>query len=188
MITTPIFVITLEHRKDRQETVKSTLDVAGVDYKFIFSSRIEQEKKFHAMSKITAIEVAIWSSHVKALHEMLNTESQWALIFEDDFILKPRGLTLLSDNNILNSVIETVSDHYSMLQIGFLENSHSSKRSYVLAKTFKIIFRYNRFDLRSLINNFRFLGIKNGNKKTIVPNLWRGAGRRHNTTRHGTHI
>jgi len=164
MVTIPIFVITLEHRKDRQETVKSTLDLAGVDYQFIFSSRSEQEKNFQAMSKITAIEVAIWDSHVKAMLEMLKTESQWALIFEDDFILRPRGLALLENNEILDSLIESVSGQYSIFQIGFLENSQSSKHSYFLAKTFKLIFRYNRFDLRSLINNFRFLGFKNGDK------------------------
>jgi len=163
MNRTPIFVITLEHRKDRQEIAAASLNDAGVSFQFSVSSRSEQLKKFEAMPKATQIEVAIWGAHHKALKSMLKTDSRWALILEDDFILQELGFDLLKNQNAIDEILESVSPHYSILQIGFLENSKRGKIFTLLASTFRFFFRFNRFDFRSYLNHFRFLGLKDGN-------------------------
>jgi GR25 family glycosyltransferase involved in LPS biosynthesis len=158
MIKTPFFVLSLENRKDRQETVNSALQDLGVSFQFIFSNKSENIK-YNAMLKATQIEVAIWSSHIKALHAMLETESEWCLILEDDFILKSKGINFIKDQKAINSMLESLNGRYSIFQVGFIENSYSSKRSHVLGIIFRTLFHTNRFDLRSYLNNLRYLGV-----------------------------
>jgi GR25 family glycosyltransferase involved in LPS biosynthesis len=160
---TPIFVITLEHRKDRQDAATTSLNQAGIRFQFSVSSRGEQLENFEAMQKASQIEVAIWGAHVKALKSMLETESKWALILEDDFIIQELGFDLLKNQNAIDRILESVSPYYSILQIGYLENSIRGKTLTFIACTFRFFFRFNRFDLRSYLNHFRFLGFKDGN-------------------------
>jgi GR25 family glycosyltransferase involved in LPS biosynthesis len=163
MVEIPVYVLSLENRIDRQKSVSKALNESGIGFQFILSSKSDNTK-FEAMSKITQIEVAIWSSHVKALKAMLGTASSWALVLEDDFLFEESGLRFLKNQQIIHSTLDSLSGHYSILQIGFLENSKSSKKNYLLAKGFKLIFRFNRFDFRSYLNNFRHLGFKNASK------------------------
>ena len=162
MNRTPIFVITLEHRKDRQDAATTSLNQAGISFQFSVSSRSEQLEKFESMPKATQIEVAIWGAHVKALKSMLETESEWALILEDDFVIQELGFDLLKNQKAIDIILESIGVHYSILQIGFLENSKRRKLMILPAQAFKLFFRFNRFDLRSYLNNFRLLGFKNG--------------------------
>ena len=159
----PIYVLTLENRRDRQEVVTTSLQEVGVSFQFIFSSKGDNQN-FNAMPKTSQIEVAIWSSHVRALHEMLQTDSQWGLILEDDFTLKAPAVDLFKNQKTIDFILKSLTDQYSILQIGFLENSHSSKLSRIFGQIFKAIFRQNRFDLRSYLNNFRYLRIRETNK------------------------
>ena len=159
----PVFVLTLEHRTDRQESARISLDQAGVDFTYIISKRSEDQKKFKAMEMATQIEVAIWGSHVKAFQALLHTESQWGLIFEDDFLLTEAGLDLLRNQEKIDSILESIGNYYSILQIGFLENSERFGLRRLVANVFKMIFRLNRFDFRSYVLNLRYLGFKNRN-------------------------
>jgi hypothetical protein len=161
---TPIFVITLEHRTDRQQSARISLNQAGVDFRFIVSRKSEEQGKSTAMKMATQVEIAIWGSHVKALRALLGTDSQWGLILEDDFVLTEPGLAFLKNQNKINSILESISSHYSIMQIGFLENSKGSRRTIVFAKIFHLVFRFNRFDFRGYINNLRYLGFQKRNE------------------------
>jgi GR25 family glycosyltransferase involved in LPS biosynthesis len=158
MIKIPIFVLTLENRRDRQETVTTSLEEVGVSFQFTYSNKNENTQ-YEPMLKATQIEVAIWASHIKALQALLETDSQWGLILEDDFTLLPQGIDLLKNQNSINAILESLSDDYSILQIGFLENSYSSNSRKAVGILFKILFQFNRFDLRSRLDNFRYLGL-----------------------------
>jgi GR25 family glycosyltransferase involved in LPS biosynthesis len=158
---TPIFVLTLEHRTDRQKSVQSSLNQVGTGFTYIISNKNEDQKSYEAMKMATQIEVAIWGSHVKAFQALLNTEAQWGLILEDDFLLTEAGLDLLQHQERIDSILESIGNYYSILQIGFLENSARFGLRSLMAKVFKIIFRFNRFDFRSHVLNLRYLGFKN---------------------------
>ena len=160
MTKTPTFVITLDHRRDRQESATATLNHAGVNFNFIVSNQVEDMKRYEATKKITQIEVAIWGSHVKALQAFLETDSQWGLIFEDDFLLTEEGFNLLRNQNDVDFILSNLGDCYSILQIGFLENSQKSGYASLAAKMFRLVFRFNRFDLRSYVNHLRYAGFK----------------------------
>jgi GR25 family glycosyltransferase involved in LPS biosynthesis len=159
-MNTPIYVLTLENRLDRQESATKSLLELNTEFHFVFSSKRENVK-FQAMERTTQIEVAIWGSHVRALQEMLKTNARWGLILEDDFVIKNSSVSVLKNSETIDSVLSNIENHYSILQIGFLENTYSNKRSYILGRFFKILFRYNRFDLMGYLKNLQHLGLKN---------------------------
>jgi len=159
----PIFVLTLEHRTDRQESAQISLDKAEVEFSYIISKKSEDKEKFRAMEMATQIEVAIWGSHIKALQALLETKSQWALVLEDDFILTETVLELLQNQKRIDSILKTIGNHYSILQIGYLENTGRTGPRRLVANVFKWIFGFNRFDFRSYTQNLIYLGFKNRN-------------------------
>jgi len=155
------FVLSLEHRRDRQESAARQLVQAKVNYDFILSKQNEDFKKYKATAKITQIELSIWGSHVRALKAFLETSADWALIFEDDFSLTTQGVELLQSGELLNTVLPAIGDKYSMLQIGFLGNSKKTGLEKILASLFRFLFRFNRFDFRSFLKHISHVGLKN---------------------------
>jgi GR25 family glycosyltransferase involved in LPS biosynthesis len=172
MTNIPTFVLTLENRIDRQESVKRLLKEVDLDFKFIFSSKTDNSK-FNAMSKTTQIEVAIWDSHIRAMRAMLDTESNWCLILEDDFEIKESGKFFLKNRNNIDLILENLEPFYSIFQIGSLENTYSLRSSYILSRIYRAIFRSNRFDFISHLKNSRYMSY---NKRTNVNKILKKCG------------
>ena len=163
MFNIPIYIITLDFRKDRQDRIKSALIARGVNSEFIYSSKLENDN-FQALPKATQIEVAIWNSHVKAMRKLNSSESQWALILEDDALIENTSLKFL--NSQVHEFISILGEDFGIIQIGWIPNSENKGFRHLPVKVFKAIFGLNRFDLKSKIRFILGFGVRDFRRKT----------------------
>jgi hypothetical protein len=105
------FVINLDSRKDRWDSVLSQRDLLSMPLNRISAVTTEQLSDRDVQYAAPGV-AATWLSHKKAAREFLATDHQYALILEDDFqLVKPLEfptIEWLSNNNV------------DFLQIGFL--------------------------------------------------------------------
>jgi GR25 family glycosyltransferase involved in LPS biosynthesis len=81
------FVINLSARTDRWNSVEKQGDALGIPL-----TRVDAISKDDAFSEpfVTSAVAAAWYSHRKAMKLFLETDDEYALILEDDFILQSR--------------------------------------------------------------------------------------------------
>lgn len=81
------YVINLNSRKDRWESVEKQIQSLGVPL-----IRVEAVSKNDVLVEpfVTSAVAAAWYSHKKAMSLFLGTQDEYALILEDDFLLQAR--------------------------------------------------------------------------------------------------
>jgi len=81
------FVINLNSRTDRWNSVEKQSEALGIPL-----TRVEAISKDEVLSEpfVTSAVAAAWNSHKKAMKLFLETDDEYALILEDDFILQSR--------------------------------------------------------------------------------------------------
>ena len=156
MTNIPIYILTLESRADRQDRIRKDLDQLQVNYEFIYSKKRDNQN-FAPLPMANQTEVAIWHSHVCAMRRLLLTTQEWALILEDDAIMEG-ALPEFVSVTITNYVF-LLSDHFGIVQIGWIPNSEKSGFRALLPKIFRLVFRLNRFDLKSRVKHIVEFGL-----------------------------
>jgi GR25 family glycosyltransferase involved in LPS biosynthesis len=154
----PVYILTLETRKDRQDEIKKSLTDLGVEHKFVYSNKIDNQK-FHALPMANQTEVAIWNSHVRAMRQFLESNSPWVMILEDDAIVHGARRDLFE--KLIPKFISVFEKEFGIIQIGWIPNSEKKGLRRMIANTFRFIFRVNRFDLKSKMNYILEFGFEN---------------------------
>jgi len=120
----PAFTINLDHRKDRWEQTQSELKKVGListRVSAVDASKPEFKKYYDGLPspKRSLPETACSASHLKVLKQFLNTNEEYALIFEDDMTFSP-NTTYEMLNNALNQ-----SKNLKLLLLGHCFTSQS---------------------------------------------------------------
>lgn len=153
----PIYVLSLDYRVDRQNRIGNELLNNNVTFEFIISSK-KENKNFQALPGATQTEVAIWSSHIKAMEKLLSSGLDWGLILEDDAIIRKTPRALFDSQ--INKFIEIFGMSYGIIQLGWIPNSEKNGIQKYFAYGFRLFFGLNRFDLRSKIKYILRSGYK----------------------------
>lgn len=121
----PIYVINLESRQDRLEHIKKEFDTYGVkEYNilpayngetFNFNEIVFEREKIQLSNN----ELGATISHLKTIEYWLNnSDSEYAIIVEDDLSLE----TVKYWNFTFNSFLNSINKKYDMLQLCIIHN------------------------------------------------------------------
>jgi len=111
-LTTSSYVINLDSREDRRNEFFSQTDLIGVKVERISAVHAEATKNSHSTPPGVA---ACWLSHQKALLRFLETDHNFALIFEDDAIFTTRAARFILEFDSYSK------PEFDVLQIGYLD-------------------------------------------------------------------
>jgi GR25 family glycosyltransferase involved in LPS biosynthesis len=153
-----IYVINLDRRPDRLERIGSTL--ISRNLKFNRVSAVDGSKAPVGQSELDLLtpgERAIWSSHQNALSDFLQSESEYALILEDDANL---ANSRISQESLSKWVSAMEKLGLSMLQVGFISHLYKLSKprgllDLVLALRAKRIVYQSGLDTRIALGEFR---------------------------------
>lgn len=128
----PIYLINLDNRLDRFNSSKRQLDAEVLGFKRVSAvdGHILKENLFQ-----TSNVLACWQSHVLAYRTFLESESDYAVILEDDFHINRQ--------HDLSRNLESWASHgFDLLQIGFLMPGLYNKIRWLFEELQKVIFRF----------------------------------------------
>jgi GR25 family glycosyltransferase involved in LPS biosynthesis len=145
----PVYILSLNYRTDRQKKISDELIVRGVPFEFIISTKQENEN-YEALPLANQTEVAIWSSHVKAMEKLVSSGNNWGLILEDDAVILQTSRSLFSFQTRI--FINKLDDKFGIIQLGWVPNSNKQGIQAFVAKIIRALFGLNRFDLKSKIS------------------------------------
>jgi GR25 family glycosyltransferase involved in LPS biosynthesis len=131
-MTYSIYVINLDNRSDRLSTSKSQLNAEALDFERI--SAVDGELLEENLFQTPNVQ-ACWKSHVLAYKTFLKSESDYAVILEDDFHIK-RKLDLS------RNIEGWTSQEFDLLQIGFISIGIFNKIRWVFEELQKAVFRF----------------------------------------------
>ena len=125
-----IFLINLDDRKDRLDS--STKQLNEMDLQFVRVSAVPSAD-VEVSIFLTDPVLACWKSHIKTYSILIESEVEYALILEDDFLIKnPKKFS-----RFLQSLETESSD---LLQIGFLLPGVFSRLRWIFEELEKVIF------------------------------------------------
>jgi|688.fasta_scaffold177357_2 GR25 family glycosyltransferase involved in LPS biosynthesis len=128
-------LINLERRRDRLESALNSAQKNGLSFK-----RIEAIDSLNCILEpenlVTPDVYACWQSHLKCYRAFLQTNHNYCLILEDDFVVKNR--------KSLETLLEKRAwENYDLLQVGFILPGFLNKITYMYLnienKFFRII-------------------------------------------------
>ena len=154
----PVYILTLENRKDRQDQIEGSLSGLRVNFEFMYSKKSENQV-FLALPMANQTEIAIWNSHTRAMRKFLLTDSKWAMILEDDAITKNIARNFFEQQ--IEQFAAIFEKEVGIIQLGWIPNSQKSGMDRLVAIFFRIIFRENRFDFKSKITYIKRFGFWN---------------------------
>jgi GR25 family glycosyltransferase involved in LPS biosynthesis len=170
------YVINLSDRTDRWDSVLAQTDSLGfeiVRVEAVKMSDIDPKIERYAAPGVAAT----WASHKLAMELFLNTDEEFALILEDDFLLTNRWQEFsLKLDGFLKAL------HIDFLQLGYLVTSPLDRGFFLLSQvwdlTLKIMNRARRIPLISKLDFFnKFLILEQSRVPwALVPNLIRPGG------------
>ena len=130
-MTCTIYLINLDERKDRLQESAIQFERADLGFK-----RISAEKPESAFANdfLTPTVEACWRSHLKTYQEFLETDYEYALVLEDDFVFNREIDLALYLKKMRTSNID-------LLQIGFLLPGLMNKIRWLFEEIEKNIFR-----------------------------------------------
>lgn len=145
-----IFLINLDDRKDRLDS--STKQLNAIDLPFVRVSAVPS-KNVEESIFLTDSVLACWKSHLKTYSILVESDLEYALILEDDFLIKnPKKFSSFLEN------LET--ERHDLLQIGFLLPGIFNRLRWIFEELEKLIFYFIGFvssiiGLRSLSQRLR---------------------------------
>ena len=125
-----IFLINLDDRNDRLDSSTKQLNKVGLEFTRVSAlpSKDVEESIF-----LTDSVLACWKSHLKTYSILVESDLEYALILEDDFLLKnPKKFS-----KFLTS-LET--ERYDLLQIGFILPGIFNRLRWIFEELEKVIF------------------------------------------------
>ena len=130
-MTSTIYLINLDERKDRLQ--ESVLQFEKADLVF---NRISAEKPCAAFANefLTPTVDACWRSHLKTYQQFLETDYEYALILEDDFVINKKI-------DLEFYIKQMRISHLDLLQIGYLLPGLMNKIRWLFEEIEKIFFR-----------------------------------------------
>lgn len=150
-----IYVLTLEHTKDRQENVAKVLD--GLNWSFFWGTdkkKLDMEtvkrdgvydeakhretKRTHRAMSLG--EVACSLSHRRIHEDMLEKGYQRVLIMEDDVLPQPENLRRF------NEVVAQLPDNWELLMLGYYGHKPPTLRYRLQQKTYLALHHLNLFN------------------------------------------
>ena len=127
-----IFLINLDDRNDRLDSSTKQLNKVGLEFTRVSAlpSKDVEESIF-----LTDSVLACWKSHLKTYSILVESDLEYALILEDDFLLKnPKKFS-----KFLTS-LET--ERYDLLQIGFILPGIFNRLRWIFEELEKVILIY----------------------------------------------
>lgn len=159
MKSLPTYVISLPFRSDRREAMSDGLSALNLNFVFVDAVDIHSyNKSFGTDFEIS--KHAIWRSHVLAYEDFLASNSQWAVIFEDDIDFSKSTLLNGIQLENLTKILFSKSIKIEMLQFGYNSDKVKSIRQQI-SDGFFSIFRFRRYDWHDLSSLLLKLGLRN---------------------------
>ena len=161
-----IYVISLETAHDRREYISRNLGAYNVSFSFVDGTtplELPPNKQNSA--------IAIWDSHIKAMKLFLNTQAQFACIFEDDIDLTEYKDAKQSFFENIYHLAKSIPQGYSILQLGTMSFKRRNLLFVALREIYLLLHGHYRFDTLPLSNLVSQLGEENYsilNKKITV--------------------
>jgi GR25 family glycosyltransferase involved in LPS biosynthesis len=136
-----VFLINLDDRKDRLDS--SVQQLSKIELQFTRVSAVSA-KDVEKSTFLTEPVVACWKSHIKTYRILVESDVDYALVLEDDFLVKnPRKFSKLLRNLDL--------EKYDLLQLGFLLPGIFNRIRWIFEELEKLIF----YSLGFVSKNFR---------------------------------
>jgi len=159
-------LINLERRKDRLESAVNSAQECGLDFE-----RIDAIDSLNCIpdpeSLVTLDVYACWQSHLKSYRTFLQSNHNYCLILEDDFMVKNR--------RSLGYLLEKREwENYDLLQVGFILPGFLNKINYVYSNFENIFFRIfgkvaNAMKIHAITSKMR-INDALSSKKNIITN------------------
>lgn len=115
------FVINLDVRSDRWNDVMAQQRDLGLQIVRVPAVNISSVEESPYVTKVIA---ATWQSHQKAMRLFLESDEEYALIMEDDFLLKHK--------EIKKSIDDKMNLDVDFLQLGFLITNHLDRVQFII--------------------------------------------------------
>ena len=159
-------IINLERRKDRLENAVNSAQKHGLDFARI--DAIDSLSCNHNPENLVTLDVyACWQSHLKSYTTFLQTNHNYCLILEDDFMVKnKKSLQMLLEKREW--------ENYDLLQVGFILPGILNKIIYVYSNSENVFFRIlgkiaNAIRIQKVTSKMRINDVLTS-KKNIVAN------------------
>ncbi len=120
----PIYVISLKRATERRHKIQEQLDGLGLKFEFLDATDerqglsdaeielIGREEYLQYSAKVKDGEIGCLVSHLRCYQKLLNSSSEYALIFEDDVLLEKEFVSVLT--RVLSSGL-----NYNVIQLGY---------------------------------------------------------------------
>lgn len=152
----PIYVISLSTAFDRREYITRTLTTFNASFSFV-DGTTPGELPLNKQNSA----IAIWDSHIKVMKRFLNTQAEFACIFEDDIDLEDHRLAKQKFFDNINEIAKLIPRGYSVLQLGTMSFRRRNLIFAVVREFYFFLNHYYRFDAKPLRNLTTQLGEKN---------------------------
>jgi GR25 family glycosyltransferase involved in LPS biosynthesis len=148
-----IYVISLPSAHDRREYISRNLGALNVSFSFVDGTTPPELPPNKQNSAI-----AIWDSHVKVMKMFLNTQAQFACIFEDDIDLAEYKHAKQNFFQNIYQLAKSIPHGYSILQLGTMRFKSRSLLFVALRELYFLRHGHYRFDALPLSNLVSRLG------------------------------
>jgi len=152
----PIYVISLQSAHDRREYISKNLGALNVSFSFVDGTTPPELPPNKQNSAI-----AIWDSHVKVMNMFLNTQAQFACIFEDDIDLAEYKYVKQNFFQNIYQLAKSIPQGYSILQLGTVSFKSRNLLFVALREFYLLRHGHYRFDALPLSNLVSRLGEEN---------------------------
>jgi GR25 family glycosyltransferase involved in LPS biosynthesis len=161
----PVYVVNLKRREDRKNILEGLFKEKSItDYTFIEAIDARDDLcdlvEHYPSNNITKPEMAAFMSHLKAIDYWLkNSESEYAIIFEDDMDFELSKYWKFSWDEFLSSL--TLEYDVLQLSVHFIDQDHTikfhKKRSHEYSAAFYLIKRnYAQELIKKYITNKKY--------------------------------
>ena len=130
-----VFLINLDDREDRLES--STRQLQELKLQFTRVSAVSA-KSVEESAFLTAPVLACWKSHLKAYSILIDSEFEYALVLEDDFLIN----NPMKFSKLLGSLD---LEKYDLLQLGFLLPGFFTRIRWFFEELEKLVFYFLGF-------------------------------------------
>lgn len=152
----PVYVISLVSADDRREYITRNLTSFNVPFSFVNGTTPRDLPLYKQNSAI-----AIWDSHIKVMKDFLNTQAQFACVFEDDIDLEHHNLAKNKFFDNIYQIAMLIPQGYSILQLGTMSFRQRNLIFTLLRKFYFWLHGFYRFDAAPYRNLNSQLGKEN---------------------------
>ena len=114
-----IQVINLVRRPDRLTQISAELERAGLNFEIQVA--VDGKLEDSQSEFLSGGQIGCWKSHLNSMRKLVETDTPFSLIIEDDAILSP----VVSERYLLEMLDLMERNQLDILQIGFIEHLYS---------------------------------------------------------------